>query len=112
MEFFQVLLPIFGIFALGYIGQKKIGFETKTISTMALYLMSPVLVFRTFYTTEFDSNYLYMTLYTLTLCFALIVIVYIIAFMRKYSTVETCGMILASAFDYFTCMLRYKKAAN
>lgn len=28
----------------GYVGQKKIGFETKYISKMALYLMSPVLV--------------------------------------------------------------------
>ncbi|HWO98903.1 MAG TPA: AEC family transporter [Bacillus sp. (in: firmicutes)] len=98
MEFFQVLLPIFGIFALGFIGQKKIGFETKTISTMALYLMSPVLVFRTFYTTEFDKNYLYMAFYTFALCFVIIMIVYLIAFVRKYSTVETCGMILASAF--------------
>ncbi|MEH7510395.1 AEC family transporter, partial [Priestia megaterium] len=44
MEFLTILLPIFGIFALGFIGQKKIGFDTKTISTMALYLMSPVLV--------------------------------------------------------------------
>ncbi|MFC3882202.1 AEC family transporter [Bacillus songklensis] len=98
MSFFQVLLPIFGIFALGFIGQKKIGFETKTISTMALYLMSPVLVFRTFYTTKFDVDYVYMTTYTFGLCFALIVIVYIIASIRKYSTVETCSLILASAF--------------
>ncbi|MEH6930472.1 AEC family transporter, partial [Priestia megaterium] len=60
MEFLTVLLPIFGIFALGDIGQKKIGFDTKTISTMALYLMSPVLVFRTFYTTKFDLDYLYL----------------------------------------------------
>jgi predicted permease len=98
MEFLQVLLPIFGIFALGFIGQKKIGFDTKSISTMALYVMSPVLVFRTFYTTEFNLNYVYMTVYTFALCFAIIAIIYLIASIRKYSTVETCGMILASAF--------------
>ena len=98
MSFILILIPIFGIFGLGFIGQKKIGFDTKTISTMALYLMSPVLVFRTFYTTKFDLNYLYLTLYTVTLCFALIAVVYIISFIRKYSITETCGMILASSF--------------
>jgi len=98
VDFFLILIPIFGIFALGFIGQKKIGFDTKTISTMALYLMSPVLVFRTFYTTEFNLTYLYLALYTFLLCFSLIAVVYVIAFIRKYSVKETCGMILASSF--------------
>jgi len=98
VDFFLILIPIFSIFALGFIGQKKIGFETKTISTMALYLMSPVLVFRTFYTTTFTITFVYMALYTFALCFALIVVVYLIAFIRKYSVKETCGMILASSF--------------
>jgi len=98
MEFLTILLPIFGIFALGFIGEKKIGFDTKTISTMALYLMSPVLVFKTFYTTKFTIDYLYLTLYTFALCFALIAVVYIIAYFQRYSTSETCGMILASSF--------------
>ncbi|AXI30616.1 hypothetical protein CIB87_16885 [Priestia megaterium] len=98
MEFLTILLPIFGIFALGFIGQKKIGFDTKTISTMALYLMSPVLVFKTFYTTKFTIDYLYLALYTFALCFALITVVYIIAYFQRYSTSETCGMILASSF--------------
>jgi len=65
---------------------------------MALYLMSPVLVFKTFYTTKFNIDYLYLTLYTFALCFALIAVVYIIAYFQRYSTSETCGMILASSF--------------
>ncbi|WP_409301864.1 AEC family transporter [Peribacillus sp. SCS-155] len=98
MGFLGVLLPIFGIFLLGYIGQKKLQFDTKTISAMALYLMSPVLVFRTFYTAKFDSDYLYMLIYCLGLCLALVALVYMISYMKKYSTAETCGMILASSF--------------
>jgi malate permease and related proteins len=98
LGFLLILIPIFGIFAIGFIGQKKIGFDTKTISTMALYLMSPVLVFRTFYTTTFDLNYLYLALYTFALCFGLIIVVYIVARIRKYSNAETCGMVLASSF--------------
>lgn len=98
MEFLKVLLPVFAIFVLGYVGQKKIGFDPKTISTMALYLLTPVLVFQTFYNAVFDRTYLYMTLYTFGLCFALILIVYIIGYVRGYNKVETCGMILASVF--------------
>ncbi|MGE7217205.1 AEC family transporter [Priestia koreensis] len=98
MEFLKVLLPVFAIFVLGYVGQKKIGFDPKTISTMALYLLTPVLVFQTFYNAVFDRTYLYMTLYTFGLCFALILIVYVIGYVRGYNKVETCGMILASVF--------------
>ncbi|WP_230130071.1 AEC family transporter [Bacillus sp. CECT 9360] len=98
MEFLSVLLPIFGIFVLGFIGQKKFHFDTKGISTMALYLMSPVLVFRTFYTTEFKLEFVYMVVYTFGLCTALILVVYLISFLKKYSMSETCGMILASSF--------------
>ncbi|AKO93174.1 AEC family transporter [Priestia filamentosa] len=98
MTFFTVVLPVFSIFLIGFIGEKKIGFDTRTISTMTLYLMSPLLVFRTFYTIEFNLDYLYLTVYTFALCFVLILIVYIIAFVQKYSRAETCGMILASSF--------------
>jgi predicted permease len=98
VEFLEVLLPIFGIFVLGYIGEKKIGFDTKTISAMSLYLMSPVLVFRAFYTIKFNLEYVYMAIYMFVLCFALIFVVYVVSFIRKYSKVETCGMILASVF--------------
>lgn len=98
MEFLFVLIPIFGIFALGFIGQKRIGFDTKSISTMALYLMSPVLVFRTFYTTVFNQEYVYFILYTFGLCFLLISVVFILSWINRYTNSQTCGMILASAF--------------
>ncbi|WP_028391333.1 AEC family transporter [Bacillus cihuensis] len=98
MGFLGVLLPIFAIFILGFIGQKKFRFDTKVISTMALYLMSPFLVFRTFYTTEFEKDYIYMIFYTVSLCLVLILLVYFVAFFRKYSIRETCAMILASSF--------------
>ncbi|MBP3038687.1 AEC family transporter [Bacillaceae bacterium Marseille-Q3522] len=98
MEFLNVLLPIFGIFVLGFIGQKKLKLDVKSISTMSLYIMTPVLTFRTFYTTSFNSSYLLMVLYTFSLCFGLILIVYLFAALRKFSRTETCGMILASSF--------------
>lgn len=41
MEFLLVLVPVFGSFAIGYIGQKTLGFDIQTLSKMSLYLMSP-----------------------------------------------------------------------
>ena len=98
MGFLGVLLPIFGIFVLGYIGQKKLNLEPKQISAMALYLMSPFLVFRTFYSVDLNLEYMYLFIFTFLLCLALILIVYIISFLRHYSVTETSGMVLASAF--------------
>ena len=98
MAFFNVLIPVFAIFILGYIGEKKIGFDPKSISAMSLYIMTPVLVFETFYTNVLDSDYLYITIFALGLCAALILLVYLISYIRGYSTKEKCGLILGSVF--------------
>jgi predicted permease len=98
MEFFTVLIPIFFIFGIGFVGQKMIGFDTKPLSVMAIYLMLPFLAFQTFYKTDLTIDYAMMTFYTVGLALSLIIIINIIAFIRRYSVKKTCGMILASAF--------------
>jgi malate permease and related proteins len=98
MEFFTVLIPIFFIFGIGFVGQKIIGFDIKPLSQMAIYLMTPFLAFRIFYEIEFNLDYILMTFYTVALVYSLIGIIYIIAWIRGYSNKKTCGMILASAF--------------
>ncbi|TYS64529.1 AEC family transporter [Sutcliffiella horikoshii] len=98
MIFFEVILPVFMIFAIGFIGQKTIGFDVKALSKMAMYLLSPVLVFRTFYVNEFSSDHFYIIIYCCLLCFSLIIFTYFIAWVRKYSKSETCGLILSSSF--------------
>jgi malate permease and related proteins len=98
MEFLTILLPIFMIFAIGFIGQKWIGFDIRSLSTMAMYLMSPVLVFRTFYQLKFEPTYVYMILHSALLCISLIGIVYLIGWWKGYTTTEICGLILASVF--------------
>ena len=98
LAFFNVLIPVFAIFILGYIGEKKIGFDPKSISAMSLYIMTPVLVFKTFYTNIVNIDYLYITVFALTLCIALILIIYLISYIRGYSIKEKCGLILGSVF--------------
>lgn len=98
MDFLLILLPVFGIFALGYIGQKTIGFDTKNLSTMSLYLLSPVLAFRTFYENKLTVDYLYLSLFVVLLCYGIIALVYVISYFYRYDNQERCGVVLASAF--------------
>ncbi|MGM7723248.1 AEC family transporter [Metabacillus sp. Hm71] len=98
MEFFTILIPIFFIFGIGFVGEKMIGFDTKPLSVMAIYLMLPFLAFQTFYSTDLTIDYAMMTLYTVGLAFSIIIVIYVISYIRGYSLKKTCGMILASAF--------------
>lgn len=98
LEYLSILLPIFFIFSVGFIGQKMLHIDIKSVSAVSVYLMTPLLSFSVFYETTFTIDYLYMTLYALTLVLSIVAIVYIIGFFRGYSVRKTCGMILSSAF--------------
>lgn len=98
MTFLQILLPIFLIFSIGFIGQTFLKFDPKMLSKMAIYLLSPFLVFRTFYETNISFSYSYMILYTIGLCASIIIILYVIGFFLKYTEKEICSLILSSAF--------------
>ncbi len=98
MQFLSVLLPVFGIFLLGFVGQKKFAFDLPNLSRLTLYLMSPFLCFEAFYKHALSMNYVYLALYTVVLCFAAIALVYAIAKWRGYATQEICALILSSAF--------------
>lgn len=55
MEFLLILLPVFGIFAIGFVGQKTLKFDIPNLSKLTLYLMSPFLAFNTFlYQSAYD----------------------------------------------------------
>ncbi|KIL19033.1 hypothetical protein C2W58_02194 [Bacillus pumilus] len=98
MEFLLVLLPVFGIFLIGYIGQKAIGFDIHTLSSMSLYLMSPFLAFETFYQNKVSMDYVYLSIFVVGLCLALILCVVILSRIYGYSNETYCAMILSSAF--------------
>ncbi|MGK9265111.1 AEC family transporter [Bacillus inaquosorum] len=98
MEFLLVLVPVFGIFAIGYIGQKTLGFDIQTLSKMSLYLMSPFLAFDTFYTNKLTMDYVYLSIFALGLCLVLILFVYFLSFFHKYPNQDRCAIILSSAF--------------
>lgn len=94
----MVVLPVFLIFLTGYIGQKAIGFDIKSISTVALYLMSPFLAFRTFYSNPLTLDYLYI----ITFCFILMILLFFIvsgtAKAMNASKSERSAMLLGGVF--------------
>ncbi|MDM5201303.1 AEC family transporter [Fictibacillus enclensis] len=98
MELLGILLPVFFIFGIGFVGQKTLGLDPKSLSKVSVYLLSPFLVFRTFYETHFTHTHVYMFIFTFALCFVLIGAAYLVSFIRRYNQCQACGMILASAF--------------
>ncbi len=98
MNLILIILPVFFIFFIGYMGQKIIGFDIKSISTAALYLMSPFLAFRTFYTNELTIDYFYIVLFSLLLTIVLLIVVWITALIMKATRPELSAMILGGVF--------------
>ncbi|KAA0964888.1 AEC family transporter [Sporosarcina sp. ANT_H38] len=98
MNLLLIILPVFIIFSIGYIGQKFIGFDIKSISTAALYLMSPFLAFRTFYTNELTMDYFYIVLFSLLLTIGLLIVVWITALIMKATRPQLSAMILGGVF--------------
>lgn len=77
MDLLLIVLPAFIIFGAGYIGQKLLNLDIKSVSTMALYLMLPFLTFDTFYTSELNKEYLYMFILCILLSIVLMIITFI-----------------------------------
>ncbi|QGH36588.1 AEC family transporter [Gracilibacillus salitolerans] len=98
MEFIGVLIPIFSIFAIGYIGIKFLRVDIKPISTVTLYLMSPFLAFRTFYQNDLNMDYVYLGAFLLMLCIISLLFCYVAGYFRKWDQPVQSGFILASVF--------------
>ncbi len=98
LDLLMIVLPAFMIFFAGFVGQKVVGFDIKSLSSVALYIMSPFLAFRTFYVNELTVEYFYILLFCLILMFALMFIVWITAYFTKATKQQMSAMMLGGAF--------------
>lgn len=98
MVLLKVILPVFLIFLLGYAGQKKLRLDIKSVSATALYLMTPPLVFRSFYENKTDSTYLYIVVYGIVLSVSIIWLVKALSWLFGYPESTASGLILSTAF--------------
>ncbi len=98
MQFFIILFPIFCIFIVGFISQKVLKFDVANLSKMSLYVLSPFLAFKTFYTHTLTSDYFIYIVYIFGLCVSLVLIVSIWSIIMRYSVKKRCALILSSCF--------------
>ncbi|WP_221567120.1 AEC family transporter [Alkalihalobacillus sp. TS-13] len=98
MSIISIMLPIFFVFGVGYFAQRLLKLDTNILSKLAIYVMVPFLVFRTFYEQPINTSYGYLALYMIGLCTVIIVMVSVLSKVYGYSEPERSGLILASAF--------------
>ncbi|MEB3102572.1 AEC family transporter [Ferviditalea candida] len=96
--FFQVMLPVLLIFLIGYTVQRWKRMNIRSISTVVIYILTPSLVFRTFYTADLNMQYLMMVLFALALLGALVLLNFIYVRLRKYPQSVESGLVLSTVF--------------
>lgn len=98
VELLMIVLPAFMIFFAGFLGQKIIGFDIRSISKVALYIMSPFLAFRTFYTNKLTVEYIYIISFCLILCTVLVAVILYISYLMGATKPQMSAMVLGGAF--------------
>ncbi|RNB85320.1 AEC family transporter [Brevibacillus nitrificans] len=98
MIFVQVILPVLLIFLSGYILQRIFKLDLKPISTLAIYVLTTALVFRTFYKTALDLQLFYIVIISLLLLAALILVTLLTSKLFKYDKQLESAVMLSTAF--------------
>lgn len=98
MVILNVILPVCIIFFVGYVGQRCLSLHIKSISTAALYLMMPALMFESFYQAELNQTFLQIVIYVFLLSIIIIWLIKAIGLIAGYSPSTTNGLILSTAF--------------
>ena len=98
VDLLLIVLPAFLIFGAGFIGQKLLKLDIKSISTMSLYLMLPFLTFDTFYSNELNVEYFYMFLFTCLLALIMMTLTVLFGFFIKADKTQMSAMLLGTIF--------------
>ncbi|HET7578801.1 MAG TPA: AEC family transporter [Bacillales bacterium] len=96
--FFEVVLPVLLVFLAGFGLQKWKKLNIQSVSTVALYVFTPCLVFRTIYQKELNFQYLEVLIFSLLLLIVLITVVKVTSIIKKYPQSTESGLILSTAF--------------
>ncbi|MGB8000006.1 MAG: AEC family transporter [Anaerobacillus sp.] len=96
--FIQVVLPVLLVFGAGYLLQKLAKLDLKSVSTVALYIMLPCLVFKTFYNADLNGEYVMMLVFSVLLLVSILVINKVVAKVKGYDASMESGLILSTAF--------------
>jgi malate permease and related proteins len=98
MELLLIVVPAFLIFTTGFIGQKALKFDIKSISKLSLYLLLPFLTFDTFYTNQLNADYFYMFVFTVILTIMLVGFTFLTGKLLKVDRPHMSALQLGSIF--------------
>jgi predicted permease len=96
--FVEVILPVFFIFLTGFVLQRIFRLDLKPISTLAVYLLLPFLVFDIFYTTPMNLSFYYIVVTSLIIMVLLIGVGLISSHLLHYSKSERNAFLLSTIF--------------
>ncbi|MFB4164448.1 AEC family transporter [Alteribacillus sp. JSM 102045] len=94
----DVLIPIALIFLSGFFLQKKQIIDVRSVSSIALYILTPALVFRTFYTTEPDGDLFKIAAFSALFLLVMLLLNRLFAYFLKWDAKQESGMTLATTF--------------
>lgn len=94
----DVLIPIALIFLVGFWLQKKQVLDVRSVSSVALYILTPALVFRTFYTTELNMELLHIVSFNVLFLISFLIINKLGARIFQWNRQTESGMTLATTF--------------
>ncbi|NGP45714.1 AEC family transporter [Bacillaceae bacterium SIJ1] len=93
------VVPIFFIFFIGFLVQRKCSWDITPFSRLALTVFLPFLVFRSFYTYGLPLSSFYYAIYLIGVIGACLLLVVFVSWLQRLSKEQTCGMMLSSAFS-------------
>jgi malate permease and related proteins len=96
--FIQVVLPVILIFLAGYGMQKWKKVDIKAVSTVGIYIMTPCLVFRTFYKAEMNHESMMMVVFSFILLYVILIMNKIYSRLRRFPQSVESGLVLSTAF--------------
>ncbi|WP_377890367.1 AEC family transporter [Alkalihalobacillus sp. R86527] len=96
--FISVMLPVLLIFGFGYGIQKWKRLDITSISTVALYVLIPCLVFNTIYKANLDKTYVQMVIFSFILLATLVLINKVYSRIKNHTASMENGLILSTAF--------------
>lgn len=98
MELLLIVLPVFLVFGIGYISQKLLNMDIKSISAMSLYILLPLLTFDTFYRNELTVDYLYLFIFSIVITMILIGITVLTGWFMKSTKEDISAILLGALF--------------
>ncbi len=98
MVLVNVVLPVFLVFAAGYLLQKKANPEIKTLSDAVFCVLLPCLVFRTLYAADLPGTLKTIALFQLVLTASLIVVVRLVVLLCRLSKGAESALLLTVVF--------------